>query len=77
MFLFTYSAVNSPRVSIGTGSGSGLSETCGICGTQSGQLRSSDGSVATNPTEIAAFVESYRVAAADISLRPVTAQCSK
>lgn len=64
-------------ISITVDSGSSLTQTCGLCGTQSGQLLTLSGGVATSLSERAEFVESYRVPAAEMSLRPVRTECSK
>ena len=66
-----------PSISLSVGTGSSLLESCGICGTQDGQLLTLNGTVATTPSERQAFVESYRVPAADQSLRPIRPECSK
>ena len=72
-----FSSTDSPSISLGVGAGSSLLESCGICGTQSGQLLSLNGSIATTPSDRQVFVESYRVPAAEQSLRPMRAECSK
>ena len=70
-------ADSSRSVTLSVQSGSSLLETCGICGTQSGQLLSLDGSVATNPAQQQAFVESYRAPASAVTLRPIRPVCSE
>ena len=60
------------------GNGSSLNESCGICGTQSGELVYLNGTAATNPAEQQSVVESYRVPpAADMSLRPIRPECGE
>lgn len=64
---------------ISVGSGSTLGETCGICGSQGGELLFRNGSVATNPGVQQEFVDSYRVTPdADMALRlPIRQECGK
>ena len=56
---------------------SSLLETCGICGTRSGELLSLSGEIASSPSERTAFVESYRVPVDDMSLRPLRQECGE
>ena len=58
----------------------GSLDTCGICGTQQGQLRSLDGTVTPIDASMEAkqaFVSGYLVPARDQQLRPVRAECGK
>jgi len=61
-------------------SDSSLLETCGICGTQDGDLLALDGQI-TPPgaslEQTQAFVSSYRVPVKDHFLRPVRSECGK
>ena len=70
--------VATTSIEISVGSSSTLQETCGICGTQNGELFNVDeGTVAVTVAERMAFVRSYRVAGKDQSLRPQRAECGK
>ena len=65
---------------INSSSSSSLLETCGICGTQQGELLSLDGSITPLDASMEvkqAFVSGYRVPARDQSLRPVRPECGK
>ena len=59
--------------------GSSLGETCGLCGTQTGQLRRADGSIAdiTDREQVEAFTMDYLTPADQQALRPVRRECSK
>ena len=69
--------IDGGSISLSVGSGSSLGESCGICGTQSGELVYLNGTAATNPAEQLEVVESYRVPAADMSLRPIRPECGE
>jgi len=60
-------------------SGSSLGETCGLCGTEAGELRRADGSIAniTDRQEVMAFTMDYLVPADQQSLRDIRRECSK
>ena len=60
-------------------SGSSLGETCGLCGTEQGQLRLPDGTVAdiTDRAQVEAFTMSYLTPADQQSLRPIRRECSE
>ncbi len=65
---------------IDVSSRSSLVETCGVCGTQRGQLLSPNGQITAidaNLEEKQAFVTSYRVPVSDHVLRPVRHECGK
>ena len=63
-------------IGISVGPATSLRETCGICGTQQGELLNlNDGSIATTLEERLAFVSSYRVPAREQSLRPQRTEC--
>ncbi len=67
-------------ITIEASPGSSLLETCGICGTQQGQLLSLDGTVTAMDASMAekqVFVASYRVPARNQLLRPVRPECGK
>ena len=69
--------IDGGSISLSVGSGSSLGESCGICGTQSGELVYLNGTAATNPAEQQEVVESYRVPAAEMSLRPIRPECGE
>ena len=69
--------IDGGSVSLSVGSGSSLNESCGICGTQSGELVYLNGTAATNPAEQQSVVESYRIPAAEMSLRPIRPECGE
>ena len=58
-------------------SGSSLLETCGLCGTQNGQVIDLNGFVATTPMEFIEVANSYRTPARYQSLRPIRHECGK
>lgn len=57
--------------------GSSLLETCGLCGTQRGELLQLDGNIANigDRTEVEAFAQSYLVPADLQQLRPLRREC--
>ena len=59
--------------------GSSLGETCGLCGTQTGDLRRSDGTIAdiTDRAQVEAFTMDYLTPADQQALRPIRRECSK
>ncbi len=59
--------------------GSSLGETCGLCGTQSGDLRRSDGTIAdiTDRAQVEAFTMDYLTPANQQALRPIRRECSE
>ena len=73
--ILLYISSANPSIVIEADSSNALQETCGICGTQNGQLLQLDGTIARTMAEIADFVESYRVPARDQSLRPQRPEC--
>ncbi|XP_064387502.1 uncharacterized protein LOC135335845 isoform X3 [Halichondria panicea] len=58
--------------------GSSLGETCGLCGTQSGDLRRTNGTIAeiTDRAQVEAFTMDYLTAADQQALRPIRRECS-
>ena len=60
-------------------SGSSLGETCGLCGTQTGDLRRSDGTIAdiTDRGQVEAFTMDYLTPADQQALRPIRRECSE
>ncbi|XP_064387505.1 uncharacterized protein LOC135335846 isoform X3 [Halichondria panicea] len=58
--------------------GSSLGETCGLCGTQTGDLRRSDGTIAdiTDRAQVEAFTMDYLTPADQQALRPIRRECS-
>ena len=59
--------------------GSSLGETCGLCGTQTGDLRRSDGTIAdiTDRAQVEAFTMDYLTPADQQALRPIRRECSE
>ncbi len=59
--------------------GSSLGETCGLCGTQTGDLRRSDGTIAdiTDRVQVEAFTMDYLTPADQQALRPIRRECSE
>ena len=59
--------------------GSSLGETCGLCGTQSGDLRRTNGTIAeiTDRAQVEAFTMDYLTAADQQALRPIRRECSE
>ena len=64
---------------VSVSSGSSIGETCGLCGTQEGQLQFRDGTFAdiTDRVEVEAFTMSYLVPARDQALRPQRRECGE
>ncbi len=66
-------------ITVTVGAGSSLGETCGLCGTRSGDLRRSDGSIAdiTDRAQVEAFTMDYLTPADQQALRPIRRECSE
>lgn len=58
---------------------SSLLETCGLCGTQNGELLRLDGTIANlgDMSEVEAFAQSYLVPADEQQLRPIRRECGE
>ena len=70
---------DTPAFTVSVSSGSSIGETCGLCGTQEGQLQFRNGDIAdiTDRVEVEAFTMSYLVPARDQALRPQRRECGE
>ena len=66
-------------ITVTVATGGSLGETCGLCGTRSGDLRRADGSIAdiTDRTQVEAFTMDYLTPADQQALRPIRRECSE
>ena len=66
-------------ITVTVAAGGSLGETCGLCGTRSGDLRRADGSIAdiTDRTQVEAFTMDYLTPADQQALRPIRRECSE
>ena len=77
MHIIVITLIEEGSMSFTVDSGSSLLQTCGICGTQNGQVIDLNGFVATTPAEHLKVAESYRTPARYQSLRVIRKECSK
>ena len=78
IFIFLFSG-NPSSIIVTVVTGSSLGETCGLCGTQTGDLRRSDGTIAdiTDRAQVEAFTMDYLTPADQQALRPIRRECSE